>query len=247
MHMLRKTLASLFRKKGLMPIKRSDLVFFASMDLRWFTPSQARQIVRVSLAEGLLDEENDELKIVFDCSDIKPELDFRPDVDTVMEELGVSDRKYPASEEGRETGTSPDDGDPGKTHARAVEADIPGSEDDGESTGDEDAGMGGDDVPQTAGHTGKVSRENAGPTEETSRKSSTHEHSRKKRELLMEIISRITEETKLEKRHIVARSNRVKAKFGSIDMAAAALVVAREYRVEIDDLLKRAEDLLLKV
>lgn len=53
---LEETLAFVFRKKGGRPLTRVELKFVLSMDLRWFTMAQAKEIVALAVKGSYLEE-----------------------------------------------------------------------------------------------------------------------------------------------------------------------------------------------
>lgn len=74
---LKKCLSSLFRH-GSKRLSEKDLIFFISMELRWFSPKDAQRLLDVSLKNGLLALEDGEVKPNFDYRKIDVPIDYIP-------------------------------------------------------------------------------------------------------------------------------------------------------------------------
>ena len=71
-------LGYLFQRKGKDVLSENELVLSASMDLGWFSPQEAKQLIRVGLELNLLDREENDIKPCFDYKALSIPIDFRP-------------------------------------------------------------------------------------------------------------------------------------------------------------------------
>lgn len=72
------TLAYLFQTKGKDTLSEKELILSASMDLGWFSPDEAKQLVDICLELKLLNKTEDGLKPNFDYRVITLPIDFKP-------------------------------------------------------------------------------------------------------------------------------------------------------------------------
>ncbi len=77
--MLRMVIAAAFRAKGRKSMSRSELTYFMSFDLKWFSHDMSRRVVERAIEKGLLIEEGDKLTPAFDVSTVEIPVDFKPD------------------------------------------------------------------------------------------------------------------------------------------------------------------------
>jgi hypothetical protein len=78
-----------FKRKGKDALKESEFVLALSIDLNWFSPEQAKNIVHEAERAGLLKREGDIIRPVFDLSSVAPPQGFMPGV---FEERSLFDR-----------------------------------------------------------------------------------------------------------------------------------------------------------
>lgn len=78
MNELKTALAQVFLRHDAVSMPRKDMVMGMSMELRWFSPGTAEQVVDAGLGSGLLREEGGALAPTFHPSDVEVPLDFKP-------------------------------------------------------------------------------------------------------------------------------------------------------------------------
>ena len=71
-------LAFLFKRSGKTTVKESELYLPLSLELGWFTASQAHQFVQYALQQGLLEHDNDHVSPSFDVNMIEIPVGFKP-------------------------------------------------------------------------------------------------------------------------------------------------------------------------
>jgi hypothetical protein len=83
----------LFKRSGKEELTASDLYLPLSMDLKWFSPKEAKDFVNSALLQNFLIKKGDQIKPNFDCKKIAIPVDFYPskqifeeETDTVNEE-----------------------------------------------------------------------------------------------------------------------------------------------------------------
>jgi len=82
---MEETLAFLFRKKGGRPLSRVEMEFMLSMDLRWFTMAQAKEILVLSVAGGYLRETGEnQFMPAFDWENVQIPALYRPDYNVLL-------------------------------------------------------------------------------------------------------------------------------------------------------------------
>lgn len=74
------TVSMPFKRKGKETLKDMEFVMALSMDLKWFTPEQARSVLAESLKSGLLKREGESVRPSFDITKIEIPTGFKPDV-----------------------------------------------------------------------------------------------------------------------------------------------------------------------
>ena len=79
MEELRRALAALYRMKGRPSFTEKELVFLASMDLRWFSPKEAQRMMEAGLRTGLLTQAGSNVSIAFDPQGVDLPVNFKPD------------------------------------------------------------------------------------------------------------------------------------------------------------------------
>ncbi|RUM35027.1 MAG: DUF2240 domain-containing protein [Archaeoglobus sp.] len=81
--MLKLVIAAAFRAKGKRSMTKSDLTYFMSFNLKWFTHDKSKSVVEKAIEKGLLIEEEGKLKPSFDIYSIKIPVNFEPDLSTI--------------------------------------------------------------------------------------------------------------------------------------------------------------------
>ena len=76
---MEQTLAFIFHKKGGKPLSRMEMEFMLSMDLRWFTMVQAKQVVENAANGGYIVEKEGKFLPVFSLESVVIPSLFRPD------------------------------------------------------------------------------------------------------------------------------------------------------------------------
>lgn len=69
-----------FRKRGKNALTTSEFIFALSLDLGWFSPEQAKEVLSKAKNEGLVSIKDDEISPNFDFKAIEIPLGFRPDL-----------------------------------------------------------------------------------------------------------------------------------------------------------------------
>ncbi|MDI6639752.1 MAG: DUF2240 family protein [Methanocellales archaeon] len=77
---LMQTVAMPFRKRGKNALTTSEFIFALSLDLGWFSPEQAKEVLSKAKNEGLVSIKDDEISPNFDPRAIEIPLGFRPDL-----------------------------------------------------------------------------------------------------------------------------------------------------------------------
>ncbi len=80
--MLKKTIAAVFKSKGKKKMKKSELTYTMSFDLKWFSHETSKEVVELAQKKGLLKGE-DELEPSFDVEEVEIEPDFKPDINRI--------------------------------------------------------------------------------------------------------------------------------------------------------------------
>ncbi len=78
-----------FKRKGKDSLKETEFVLALSIDLNWFSPDQAKNVVREAERAGLIKREGDIIRPSFDLSSVDPPQGFKPGV---FEEPSLFDR-----------------------------------------------------------------------------------------------------------------------------------------------------------
>lgn len=79
------TIAQPFKKKGKNSLTASEFVFALSLDLGWFSPEQARQVLALAEKAGILMKKGDEIKPNFDPKGIEAPFGFKPDLKAILQ------------------------------------------------------------------------------------------------------------------------------------------------------------------
>ena len=102
---LRTTVAYPFRREGERRLAESEVVVALSLDRDWFSPDQAKRVVDVAAARGLIERDGNDVVARFDPGDVHVPEDFTPDESILREESvfeRVLDRLLAAGIEKRE-------------------------------------------------------------------------------------------------------------------------------------------------
>ena len=82
---LRVAVATPFAQEGTQTLRENEFVVSLSMDRDWFSPDQAKRLVDVATAEGLLERTGNDLELTIDPSTVETPEDFVPDEDLLTE------------------------------------------------------------------------------------------------------------------------------------------------------------------
>ncbi|MCX9083844.1 MAG: DUF2240 family protein [Candidatus Methanoperedens sp.] len=77
------TVSMPFKRKGKEKLKDMEFVMALSMDLKWFTPDQARSVLAEAQKSGLLKSEGEFVLPSFDISKIEIPSGFKPETSTI--------------------------------------------------------------------------------------------------------------------------------------------------------------------
>ncbi len=69
-----------FKRKGKDALKESEFVLALSIDLNWFSPDQAKNVVLEAEKAGLIKKEGDIIHPTFDLSPVEPSSEFKPGI-----------------------------------------------------------------------------------------------------------------------------------------------------------------------
>lgn len=75
---LKATIAQAFKVRGKARLTRAELAFALSLDLKWFSPDESREVVDEGLQAGLLTEEEGKITPSFDYRTTEVRPGFRP-------------------------------------------------------------------------------------------------------------------------------------------------------------------------
>ncbi|NJD77654.1 MAG: DUF2240 family protein [Candidatus Methanoperedens sp.] len=85
------TVSMPFLRKGKETLKESDFVLALAIDLNWFTPEAAKNILALAGKEGLLKKDGDVISPAFDLGSVKIPSGFKPQ-QSVVEKKSLFDR-----------------------------------------------------------------------------------------------------------------------------------------------------------
>jgi hypothetical protein len=89
---LRRTIALLFRRKGRERMSEREFVLSASMDLRWFPPKEAQQLLDLGVKKGLVTVEEGGVEPAFDLQAVEIPLSFVPTPEVLKDPGDLFDR-----------------------------------------------------------------------------------------------------------------------------------------------------------
>ncbi|MFQ5919084.1 MAG: DUF2240 family protein [Thermoplasmata archaeon] len=89
---LRRTIALLFRRKGRERMSEREFVLSASMDLRWFPPKEAQQLLDLGVKKGLVTLEEGDVEPGFDLAAVEVPLSFVPTAEVLQDPGDLFDR-----------------------------------------------------------------------------------------------------------------------------------------------------------
>jgi hypothetical protein len=94
---LRKGVALIFRRKAKDILTEREFVFSASMDLRWFSYSDAMRFLELAVASGLIRREGRAITPTFDYRKVELPANFKPSLELPKDASG------PAAQPGKDT------------------------------------------------------------------------------------------------------------------------------------------------
>lgn len=84
---LKATIAQAFKVRGKARLTRAELAFALSLDLKWFSPDESREVVETGLRVGLLKEEDGKITPYFDYRSVDVPPGFSPGADIFKKPL----------------------------------------------------------------------------------------------------------------------------------------------------------------
>ena len=83
----------LFKRSGKKELTVSDLYLILSMDLKWFSPKEAKDFVNSALLKNFLIKNGDHIKPNFDCKKIAIPVGFHPSKQIFEEETDMANEE----------------------------------------------------------------------------------------------------------------------------------------------------------
>ena len=77
---LKNVIAFLFKRSGKEELALSELYLTLSMELNWFSPKEAKEIMALALQQNVLTKKGDKLKPTFDYKKMVVPVDFHPSI-----------------------------------------------------------------------------------------------------------------------------------------------------------------------
>lgn len=84
---LKRVIAQAFKARGKARLTRTELAFALSLDLKWFTQDESREVVDAALQAGLLTETDGKISPAFDYKTIDVPTSFRPGKDIIKKPM----------------------------------------------------------------------------------------------------------------------------------------------------------------
>ncbi len=84
---LKRVIAQAFKARGKARLTRTELAFALSLDLKWFTQDESREVVDAALQAGLLTETDGKISPAFDYKIIEVPTGFRPGKDIIKKPM----------------------------------------------------------------------------------------------------------------------------------------------------------------
>ncbi|MEM2925520.1 MAG: DUF2240 family protein [Methanocellales archaeon] len=78
-------IAQPFKKRGRNSLTISEFIFALSLDLGWFSPEQAKQVLAMAEKAGLLMKKGEEIKPNFDPKNVEAPFGFKPDIKAILQ------------------------------------------------------------------------------------------------------------------------------------------------------------------
>jgi len=82
---LMQTVAMPFKKRGKTVLMMSEFIFALSLDLGWFSPEQAKEVLESAKGAGLVTVKDDEITPNFDATSIEIPFGFKPELSQLKE------------------------------------------------------------------------------------------------------------------------------------------------------------------
>jgi len=102
MEQLKTAVAMVFKNHGKREMKRKEFVLAVSMDLRWFPPAEAEEMLAQAERAGLVRSDGDAVVLNFSLEDVRIPLNFRPTRDVLKVDVVRSLVEEAASQAGVE-------------------------------------------------------------------------------------------------------------------------------------------------
>jgi hypothetical protein len=78
---LKFTAAAFFRSKGKNVVTENEFLMGISMDLRWMTPKETKELISLLITNGILEKDGEYLRPKFDIGSVAVPIGFRPSAD----------------------------------------------------------------------------------------------------------------------------------------------------------------------
>jgi len=81
MDQLKFTAAAFFRSKGKNVVTENEFLMGISMDLRWMTPGETKELISLLISNGILEKDGEYLRPKIDVGAVAVPIGFRPNAD----------------------------------------------------------------------------------------------------------------------------------------------------------------------
>ncbi len=204
MEELKRVMATLFKRHGSLDMTMEEASMQMSLDLHWFPPDQAKQIVETSVAIGLLKLEDDRITPVAGVMEMDLSIGFRPDPELFDRLIDIENR----GDYHRDS----------KTSGAVVEDTVKGNKNGPRKDNAGSSRKPNASIDKAAGKADAVAATAAKP---------------ESLPVFIRIVQAIEKESGLDKRKVIARTNSLREEL-DIEIETAALLVARELSVPMD-------------
>jgi len=88
------TIAFIFKRSGKKELSKSEFYLPLSMELKWFSPQEAKDFVKSAIKQKLIIEKNELLKPSFNIDEIKIPIGFQPSKQIIeLKEIPITEEK----------------------------------------------------------------------------------------------------------------------------------------------------------